>query len=118
MFHWRASSWIEGRLQRRGGIKEFSVASRVAAAVKAKFTTVQTPAASTLEGQGGGIARIPPGATLRRSCSLHADTFMGAQVRSSVTAGALTRWTRTRAVLPPAVVYGRPMTSHSPLSSA
>ena len=54
------------------------MASRVAAAVKAKFTTVQTPAASTLEGQGGGIAKIPPGATLHRSCSLHADTFMGA----------------------------------------
>ena len=56
----------------------FIVASRVAAAVKAKFTTVQTPVASTLEGQGGGTARIPPGARLRRSCSLHADPLMRA----------------------------------------
>jgi hypothetical protein len=54
------------------------VASQVAAAVKAKFTTVQTPVASTLEGQGGGTAKIPPRAPLRRSCPPDADALVRA----------------------------------------
>ena len=43
-----------------------------------RFTTVQTPVASTLEGQGGGTAKIPLRASLRRSRPLHADPLVGA----------------------------------------
>src|SRR5882724_6608166 len=46
--------------------------------------------------------------TATRSCA--------PQVRIIVTSES-TRFTRTFAVLPPAVVYGRPMTSYSPVSS-
>jgi len=57
------------------------VTSRVAAAVKAKFTTVQTPVASTLGGQGGGTAKIPLRASLRRSRPLHADPLERSDLR-------------------------------------
>jgi len=39
------------------------------------------------------------------------------QVRTSALAGWPTLWTRAWASFPPAAVYGRPMTSHSPVSS-
>jgi hypothetical protein len=56
------------------------VASRVAAAVKAKFTTVQTPEASTLRAKVEALPRyhrVPRSValarlTLTRSCDLHA----------------------------------------------
>ena len=39
------------------------------------------------------------------------------QFRISQLSGSLILWTRAWTILPPAVVYGWPMTSHSPLSS-
>jgi hypothetical protein len=50
------------------------------------------------------------------SRSLHGHALMRAQLRISVTSGWLTFFTRAWAVFPPAVVKGRPVTSHSPLS--
>src|SRR5438445_8580455 len=46
------------------------------------------------------------------------DVLVSAQVRSSVTVGSPTGWTRKCAFFPPAVVYGRPIISYSPVSSA
>jgi len=40
------------------------------------------------------------------------------QLRISQLAGSLIIWTRAWTILPPAVVYGGAMTSHSPTSSA
>src|SRR5438034_488195 len=58
--------------------------------------------------------RLPSSVVVRftviRSCA--------PQVQTSETVGSPTLRTRTCTLLPPAVVYGRPMTSHSPVSSA
>jgi hypothetical protein len=63
--------------------------------VKAQFTTVQTPGASTLEGQGGGAVRIPPRAPLRRHTRLTLTFSYAPHIFVSVTPGWLARWTRT-----------------------
>jgi len=57
-----------------------------------------------------GMVPLIPGSPRRARCA----PTLGSQWRRTL----LPRWRRTCAVLPPAVVYSRPITSHSPVSSA
>src|SRR6185436_4366646 len=78
MFHWHSFRGLKDSRRDQEGIARDSSwgLSGVAAAVKAKFTTVQTPlGASTLEGQGGGAVSIPPSPapSLRPAVAEHAS---------------------------------------------